>query len=385
MPIDAFVLRYQGTREEFVKSFLASGDFDLEALRRIARERSLRSGRNKGDYVDIICEHIDQSNADRVASIILHHLLGRKRDWISIRLGRVKGIPQCTDPTELVFSRGNEQWYGPLSHPFDQEASWYIRPVYVEHWEREDHEDAARRFEVRWLCFARVVEDVVSLHWRGFTHSESVGAASLGENGRSRTYQFAYWEHIPTLITEFEALAEIQLQYAELHNLVLYDLWSKYQDNSDFQWRHQRIRAEAGGVALSAHAGGVVEVDLEDESKGISKLATTIRRSVQRELETTYQQPLPNPEQFDHVILRTLIREYGALSYEFRLSKEGTQILRAHTYFGSKKNSNTADMFPHLRVYISQRGDIDQLNFLLQHIRGDVEHADSRVEQNTLL
>lgn len=92
---------------------------------------------------------------------------------------------------------------------------------------------------------------------------------------------------------------------------------------------------------------------------------------------------MPKPEWIDDVILRTLIREFGALSYEFSLeSTTGEKVFRAHSYFGSKVDSPTPDSFPHLQATISWGSDLDQIKFLLKHVRPD-EHT-SRNQQSSL-
>ena len=116
---------------------------------------------------------------------------------------------------------------------------------------------------------------------------------------------------------------------------------------------------------LSAHAGAVVEIEVA----GIRRLAHTIRRSVEQELNVNHDLELPDPEDFDEVILRTLIREFGTLSYEFSLENQnGDRLFRTHSYFGMKPNSTSSDTFPHVNVYTTWRDDLGQLRFLLQHL-----------------
>lgn len=382
MPIDAFVLRFRGSENEFLKEFLSSKDFDVDSLKSIIKENNLRLGRNRSDYIDSIISFLGEDDK-RFYKSIIRNMVGRRREWVAFCTGNIKNIIQCADATEILFSRGEEQWYGPLEHPSDQESFWYVRPVYIKHWEQDSK--GLQEYSVRWLFFARISRGVVSFHWRGFTYNDNNGGAVV-KDFRSYNNQFPYWEYVPSLIKDFEMVMDSRLDFVQLHELVLYKLWDMYQYDDKYQWRHQRIRAEAGGVALSAHAGysSVFEMNLEDDSKGIAKLATTIRKAMQKELLNLSSIDLPKPDHFDHVILRTLIREYGALSYEFQLLCDENLLFRAHSYFGSKVHSETADSFPHMRLYISRRSDIEQVDFICEHLkRGDYD-GKSKLEQGTM-
>jgi len=178
--------------------------------------------------------------------------------------------------------------------------------------------------------------------------------------------QFRYWEHVPELFDEIEGLTSARLESVNLYDLILHRLWDQYRHNPSYQWLDRRIRAESGGVSLSARTGAIVEI----EAGGIRRLAYTIRRSIELELNTGYGSGLPEPEAFDEVILRTLIREFGAVSYEFSLEDNaGNKLFRAHSYFGSKPEASSPDSFPHLHVYTMWRDDLGQLGFLLDQLR----------------
>ena len=128
---------------------------------------------------------------------------------------------------------------------------------------------------------------------------------------------------------------------------------------------------------MSARAGAAVEIEIG----GIRRLANTIRKSIQLELNTKYETSLPEPDKFDEVILRTLIREFGTLSYEFSLTdNDRNRLFRAHTYFGLKPDTSSQDAFPHINFYVSWRDDKEQFQFLLDHLRTDDDN-ESQPEQ----
>jgi len=352
MTIDAFVLRYRFEEEfPFVASFLGSPDFNTGTLQGICQELGLSYAGNKADLAQRIAETCERSQ--QAQEMVMQHLIGRDKGWFSVKVGSINERPVFDDATGLLVAEGEPKWYGPVDYPPDSSGSWYIRPVFVPHWETLENSSEVMEYSVRWLCFARITDQAISLLWRGFSHADSADSA-LRYNS-----QFHYWEHIPTLFEEIEDYASARVSFINLHNLILHRLWDRYREDSSFEWLDRRIRAESGGVALSAHAGTVVEF----EAAGIRRLAYTIRASIERELETEYDLELPDPENFDEVILRTLLREFGALSYEFSLENEdGDKLFRTHNYFGLKPEAQSSDSFPHSRIFTTWRDDLGQLD-----------------------
>lgn len=370
MGIDAFVLRYEIEELGFTELFLASGDFDIATLRNICRTLHLPPSGKRTDLIHRIT--MASKGSAIVQRMIIQHLIGRKKSWATLKTGKDFILPDCLDPRDLVISAGEEQWYGPINYPPDSDASWYIRPMFLPHWEiLEGPTEPPRRVWIRWLCFARIGTNSISLHWRGFSYAKDQEYA-LRYNA-----QFRYWEHVLTLFDEIEKLTHASLAPVDLHDLILHKLWDEYRYAESYEWIDRRIRAESGGVSLSARAGAVVEIEIG----GIRRLANTIRKSIQLELNTKYETSLPEPDKFDEVILRTLIREFGTLSYEFSLAdNDGSKLFRAHTYFGLKPKTSSPDAFPHLKFHTSWRDDKEQFQFLLDHLRMDDDN-ESQPEQ----
>jgi hypothetical protein len=183
---------------------------------------------------------------------------------------------------------------------------------------------------------------------------------------------------VPRLFSEFEGFVHANITPANLQELVLHVLWEKYRYDSSYKWTDRRIRAEAGGVSLSARAGAVTEINVG----GIRHLARTIRASVETELSQKHRQLLPEPDSFDEAILRTLIREFGTLSYEFGIEESsGRPLFGAHAYFGSKPRTSSPDSLPHLNVHISKISEIEQLQFVLDHLAREPNGPRSQVAQ----
>lgn len=378
MTIDAFKFEediYEGYL--FTNAFLRSPDFVDETIKDIANAIHIPSGiKRKSGRIDKVSADIEKY--PRRQLIIMQYYLTRQKKWFTFKKYQENfSAPQLLNPAELVISPGIEEWYGPLLRPDDRSALWYIRPFFNEHWEIPMNETRPKKYMVRWMCAARFCDNIVSLHWNGFTYSQTL------ESVRKHNSQFPFWIYVPNLFEELKKKFKIKLEEINLPLLVLHILWDNYRYNENFRWIDRGFRAEAGGVALSARAGGVVEISTE-EMRGIRRLANSLRQAVAYELKTTFNSVLPEPERFDEVILRTLLREFGTLSYEFSLEdKSGEQIFRANNYLGAKPRSQTQDCFPHLKIYTTRHSDLNQLNFLVKHLK-HLDDNKNKFEQGRL-
>lgn len=364
-----FVLRYNNNPTEFAEAFLASTDFEMDMLRQFARRIDLAaSGRSKSELINLITRQLRGNyESSPYLPVLIQQLVARPKDAISVKVGRILHFPILANANELVTTAGSENWYGPLNCPGDdQYTRWYIRPQFVEYWDILPGEEAPTKLQARWLCFARTTESSLSLHWRGFTYPNGPD----GVLNSAKRIQFPYWAYIPKFFEEISQLTKANLNYVNLHDLLLHHLWDKFLEDKHYNWTHTRIRAESSGVSLNAHAG-VTDADLN--IGGILHLARTVRTAVQKELASKGY-VMPSPEHIDNTILRTLIREYGALSYGFHLSAWGQSIFKAHSYFGLKPNSRSPDSFPHMQVSISEKDALEQLQFILAHAK-DVKHS----------
>lgn len=377
MGIDALVVGHQTESADetfFTSLFLKSNDFDMLALKKIAQEIGISapSNVNKIWLVDEISHLSYQTPA--VQRVIIRYLLGRKKGWLTFKSGSAQDLPTLADSVELVTKLGEEQWYGPVRESENHDEWWYIRPSFVTHWEMLDNASTPQKSTIRWLCFARISNNTISFHWNGFSYSDSVDRIG------NQNVQFPYWQFVPNLFDEILLLTRANIKNVNLHQLILHTIWENYRYDSAYNWIDKKIRAESGGVSLNARAGNVQELSVQ----GIRGLANTIRRSIQTELFSKYGTNLPEPDTFDEVILRTLLREFGTLSYEFALeSEDGEKIFRSHCYFGQKPDFNTPDSFPHLRVFTTWQSDLEVLEFLLRHL-GRYDDGDSQPKQAAL-
>jgi acetyltransferase-like isoleucine patch superfamily enzyme len=104
------------------------------------------------------------------------------------------------------------------------------------------------------------------------------------------------------------------------------------------------------------------------EVSGIAALATAIRESIVGNLKNQGFK-ITDVESIDDTILRTLIREYGTLSYGVRLNHNIDGVLyHGHSYFGSKPHMSSPDSFPHINLNIGECDYLSQLEFILRQL-----------------
>jgi hypothetical protein len=357
MGIKAFTI-YDLEPVPFFERFLQSSDFTVTELKAVTRDLGIRGSKTtKDDIVTSIMQIVTSFNVQSIAKEMMPYLVMRQKEWLSLRIGHVGNDPVLLDPSILATSRGEEKWYGPILRPDDVTTSrWYVRPHFVPHYEKDASGDVKRQ-DIRWLCFARIEPRNVSLHWRGFTFSESVEV--VGKN-----IQFPYWRYIRKFFDEIISLTDAEVDDINPAQLFLYDLWEYYRDKPEYHWVHRRVRARSAIISLNAHAGG--EINLEDE--GILNFVRVIRRAINDDLVDKHNISLPSPESIDEVILMTLLRELGTISYEFYLNCGSSTIFRAHTYFGFDPDSTSVDGLIHHNLSLRERPDLGHLEFLLQYL-----------------
>ncbi len=349
--------------EVFARRFLAGHDFDMPALRKICKEFGLATSGKKNNLLQNIEIFLGTHPRRDDGQTILEHLIRRNKNWFTFRTGICKTFPTLRDPVEIVFSPSKAEWHGPVIVDDD---NWYIRPHYTSQWEFDDISKKPQEYQIRWLCFARVSETFVSLHWQGFSLADKIELID-------HESQFRYWEYIPAFFDEFQKVLKIKLNPPLLHNLVLHDFWDEFRLSHDHEWEDLRIRAESGGVSLNVKSSGRSASEDEDLNiTDIKHLAKTLSLSATKELNISLDKI--KQARLEESILRTLIREFGAKSYEFSLTNQGQKLIRAHFYFGMKPNTPSPDSFPHVNCFIKWRSDKDQLDFIIQHLKsGNVE------------
>src|SRR5437016_11444227 len=119
MTIEAFIiLEIKGEEKEHIRQrffadhFLSSYDFDTETLKKINQKLGLSSEKKKDSLARKISDLAYDMTAQRV---IIEYLTIRNRAWMAMKIGHIGQCPTCSDPAELVVSKGEEKWYGPIT------------------------------------------------------------------------------------------------------------------------------------------------------------------------------------------------------------------------------------------------------------------------------
>lgn len=367
---------------EFVDIFLKSSDFDGTLRKQLCRGLNLKVSDKKEKQAQAIASlavSADTARRNEIRRLITHALIQRPKRYLAFKYGQIREKPELSNPIELVDRRGEEQWYGPI-HTEDN-AFWYIRPMFITQLENIATDEEKKEYLVRWLCFARIKDNFLSLHWRNFTAGKN---GLIYFNGKTVKGRFPYWEVVPKLFDEIQEYTRAKVETINLQNLILHSLWDQYRTNTNYDWQDLHIKAEHKGVALNAKTrlqnikvGKSIKDDDETDDEdnyddtidiiGIRHLAHNIRKAVEHRL-LKFSIKIPNPDEIDEEILRTLIREYDPQSYECIIREDSSQLFRAKTFFGTL-NSRSEESLKHL-LFTSlthRRTDIDLFSFLLQH------------------
>ena len=369
------VVRYDIQGVPFAVQFLAADDFDVPTLKHVCRDLGINQIGKKNVLLGYIESYLTSDREGTAIAPILSNLIRRAKKWFTFKQGKISKIPSLNSATEIVYSEGKEEWYGPINLPEDRSGNWYIRPSFVPHWEIDVATKKPILHQIRWLLFAKLTGELISYHWQGFSYS-------VDQNSTERESQFPYWNYIPNLVDEFEKILGQKLEYPNLHELILIRLWDFYRTKEDYTWNDIRIRAESGGVSLSAKSGGISD-DVEIDVRGISHLANILALSVVKELGITLD--MIKQRHLQESILQTIIRHFGAKSYEFSLEDNSTRLLKSHIYFGMKPGFPGPDSFPHVNCHTTWKNDQDQLGYIVEQIKTLPQNVNDQPNQLGLL
>ncbi len=379
MDIHAQIIRDSGNdKYRFLEDTLGSYYFDKATLERVAKKMGISYAFDKTELLRRIMQQV-KTNPFRENDFVqwaIDALIQRPRQWLAMKIGEVPRMPTLGSAHDLLWTPGTPRWYGPVQG--SNNVLWYIYPLFIPH--KIIYGDQVKEEMLRWLCFARVTHDTISLHWSGFSHTDKEEDASttIGRNS-----QFQFWNHVPNLFVELEKVIGARVNFLNLQNLVLHSMINDFDNSPVYEWKHLKIRSEAHGIALNARTAYQTK-SIEDT--GLIKLARSIKNAIAEDLTKNNSINLPDEQRVERVVLNTLIREHGALSYEFALSERKELMLRMHVYFGFRgESSPTQDRFPHIKVYTSQQSDIEQMDYFLSYARTKGDYDNLRSEQLSLL
>jgi hypothetical protein len=392
--IDGFIFGDEKGRP-FLIDFLRSPDFTVDALRDICKSAGIKGySADKRTLANIIADEVLRRPS--LKEDIIAALLTPFKEWVAIKKGHLPRSLASGDAIDLLEAPGKAKWYGPVYTESDN-LPWYIRPIFIPHWRvkrgmgsqenNDDNENDNREFErclIRWLCFIRIDSDYVTIHWRGLQHDKG---DDFDDDGTGKRSQIETWQYIPALFSELEEMSHRNLEEVNLHSLVLDYLWENFRYNkSDYRWSDLRLRSKSAGVKLNARSSSTVTIKMgEQEIKGLVSLARTLRKSIFIELMKMQSISVSDEEHYDDVLLQALIKDFGALSYEFEVDNNPAgRVMRYYCYFGLQKDMANDDAFPHIQIYKPLGDHITQVQGILEHLRKAREYHD-QPEQGSLL
>jgi hypothetical protein len=367
---NAFVDFNFGEEETFCSQLLGSPEFSFEDLKSLLPIDEKTTGLKKPDIAARLASYIVNSKVVKPHQVLLKYAQ-KNRPWLSFQKGTYAITPNLQNPNELLTSFGADGWYGPIEdNEFEQ--VFYIRTFTVPYYSEVESEGEWKieRYKIRWHAVARIRKDHVAIKWDGFTTNPTNNSTSR----KNVNNQFPFWNHISNFLEELAIEVQADWSSIKLRELVLHDLWNKYRKatngEAEYIWKHLRIRAESDGVALNAHTSGIADIDINGIQSLSEELASAVLKAVKPEYDDS------DVKASEDAILKTLIQEWGAKSYEFELElkeikKEGAsfkKIFRAHCYFGLSKSRNNQDSLQHLKCYSKYGGSDGCLTFLLSHI-----------------
>ncbi len=350
---------------DFMRALLETGEFSTSLFRAAGASRP-----SKQDSASALCDKLYASR--ELADDLVLRLCQTPRTWLYLALlpAGVSPSPQsgCASAWDFLSEFGpRKQWYGPFTDSADPSVSWYLRTQAVAHHIEQasfdgEEKPTMARVAVRWHVAAMVGPGYVALHWNNFSHLEK------GDHAGQSGDQFPYWEHMPQVraeLLDILGLGDVDLEEPELNDLVLNKLIEKYEPDPQFEWKHLRVRAEQYGVAMNARSSSAKAS--EYDIGGLRKLTTALAESAAGAVGHS-----ANPDTVSAIersLLRTFIREWGTLSYEFELNKaSGEKVFRGHVYFGEREKDAGPDSLTHCKCLQKWGGSQRVLAFILEHL-----------------
>lgn len=351
-----FIDRGYSDPHTFCIQFLQSPEFKLETLMKFIDYHP-----NKSSAATDVARKVRDNSIDK--KLLMLEYAKQTRQWFALKTGEFPDPFEAEDPEKLLTEFGDENWYGPIENDEDDSKFYFRNHSFNDYRAIDGKVEVAR---IRWVVVANVAESHLTFHWNGFTTNSS-------DNTDSRS-QFQFWNYIPDEIGELEDALDVEYDYPDFHQLILEEIWDNYISNPEYTWNHLAVRAEASGVALNARSAGVQQLNVT----GLLGLANKLAISVIDEIEESLLRSLRSVSRRDRLIeraeikiIKTLIKDWGTKSYEFRLVKGDDKVFRAHSYFGLKPDHNTQDCFPHFKTYLQFGGACKAIEFLLSELGDD--------------
>lgn len=353
---------------DHASGLLRSAEFTVAMLKKHAKPRE-RASDKLGMAEKLALRCVDD---DQLAAAYAQEYALQPRVWLALRIGKPENLPPMRPAHEFITDHGgDEALFGPINVGSDE--AYYIATRSVSAYAPRTDGGAPDPVLQRFSVVVHVTMDYVAFHWDNFTPAE---------DAPDKLTQNLYCRYVPTIIREI--LDELGGEYSEpsLRHLALTELWNRYENDPLHSWAHERIRAEAKGVALTASGSGkgqagVAEIDV----KGIEALTRALAAEAIEELKGS-----PDRQRdVERRLLKALIHRWNPKSYQFLLQDAGASDddakFRAHIYFGrgvftassiaatgSQRRQMDQDSFAHLRTWLEHGGSRSALQFILEHL-----------------
>lgn len=363
---------------DHARGLLGSAEFSYATLKKRAGKSSGGDKASLAGELAIRC--IEEPE---LAGQLAADFATQPKTWLTLRIGEPVRLPAARTPGDFVTHHGaRSDIFGPV---LEESRAYYLVTRSVPSWVQVDETSPPTEMRQRFVVVVELSKHWIAFHWDNITPNE--------ENVDRQT-QHLYCRFVTEIVDDFLEEAGGDFAVPDLRKLALEDLWDEYESAPYYRWAHERIRAEARGVALTASGSGkkragVAELDVS----GIEALTQTLARDVVQELKL----PIVRTRAIERRLLRTLIHRWNPKSYQFLITRpdasaadadEGSEdpeeasapreavVFRGHVYFGRGAFSLASglarrpdqDSFAHIRTWIEHGGSKEALRFVLEHL-----------------
>ena len=353
------------------EGLLNDHSFPVAAIRAV-----LPRGEKGGKKVEIAALAAQRAvEAEGVARSLALGYARQPRSWLALYN---RSEPETLQPKRashlFILEHGrSEDCFGPI-HDESSGSTYYLITRSVPQWTVDDPGEPPVRAYLRWTCVAEITPTYVALHWDNFQYR-----GEGQQTTRRHQIQYPYWNEIEAVQGTLVGLGAGTLDAPAYVPLVLHNLWGRYVAAPDFEWTHERIRAQAEGVALTASG--------RRQSDAVELDVTGIEALTRRLAEAAVEECGASTDAIARVsrrLLHMVIKGWNPRSYQFRLDESGadeTRVFRGHVYFGSgpfamgstggeaaRVRRSGPDAIPHVRCFSRYGGSLGARDFLLRHL-----------------
>jgi len=354
-------------RKHHAEHLLSSDEFTVDLLRAESARGERGTKAEMAATLSELARH-DSAFCERVALAYVR----QPKTWLTVLHGETAQGFRARAPAEFITDHGaDEDCFGPITHG---SALYYIYTRSVPQWHSEVEGAKPTKRLLRWTCVIQMTRSWIALHWNNISYREE----KAGE--AARLDQYPYWNEVPLVVNLVHSRCGAEYRLPNLLRAVLTGAWERYEGKPGFEWTHERIRAEAHGVALSA--SGKKQEEIELDASGVQALTRAQAEAAVDELGADPS----NIPRVERRLLHDLIHRWNPKSYQFRLEgkpagAEPPVRFRGHVYFGTghfqvasaaagQFRRTGVDALAHVKCFSEYGGSTGALEFLLPFLSG---------------